>query len=135
MVFSVPGATTVRTVLLASLASTGIHYTHNFVAAEDYPPVGVLGSAHAYQVGVLVSWPLLTAIGLYGYRRYLAGDHRQAGAALMAYSATGISTIFHFAGGNPDIPPLFYATIFTDFLTGVAVLVIALRLWMGRESG
>jgi hypothetical protein len=32
------------------------------------------------------------------------------------------STIGHFLGPSPDIPPFFFVTIFTDFLTGAAML-------------
>ena len=38
------------------------------------------------------------------------------------YSILGISTIGHFLGASPDIPAFFFATIFTDFFTGAAML-------------
>lgn len=37
-----------------------------------------------------------------------------------------ISTIGHFLAPAPDIPPFFFVTIFTDFLTGMAMLVFGL---------
>jgi hypothetical protein len=115
-------------VLLAlGIVSTAIHYTHNFVMAEMYPP----GNVSATRIGILVSWPLLTAVGLWGYRRHAQGRFRAARWALIAYSALGISTIFHFAAGVPQVPPFFFVTIFTDFITGLAVLVFALPVDRG----
>ena len=42
------------------------------------------------------------------------------------YSLTGLVTLGHFIYGNPKIPAFFYATLFTDALTGLAVLAFAL---------
>jgi hypothetical protein len=108
-----------RALLAFSIASTALHYTHNFVAASDYPGAG--GSAAA-QVGIIVLWPALTAIGLLGYRLYAQGRRYPAHVCLAIYSVTGISTLGHFLSGSPDIPPFFYATIFTDGLAGFAML-------------
>jgi RsiW-degrading membrane proteinase PrsW (M82 family) len=112
-------------ILAASIVSTGLHYTHNFIAIDSYPDGPVSGAVT--QVAILLSWPLLTAIGLLGYRFYVAGRLPQAHACLIAYSFTGISTLGHFIYGSPDIPAFFYGTIFTDALTGFAVLAFALR--------
>ncbi|HVA20150.1 MAG TPA: hypothetical protein VMU55_08240 [Solirubrobacteraceae bacterium] len=51
---------------------------------------------------------------------------REAHVCLAVYSITGIVTLGHFIYGNPKIPALFYATLFTDFLTGLAVLSFVL---------
>jgi hypothetical protein len=118
--------TALRWILAAGIVSTGIHYAHNFVMVDHYPgPHGLMYTLT--RVAIVVSWPLLTAIGVVGYRRYAAGRVREARACLRAYSALGIVTIGHFLYGNPHIPALFYATIFTDAVTGFAVLVFALR--------
>jgi hypothetical protein len=50
---------------------------------------------------------------------------------LVAYAMLGFTTLGHFLGGNPDIPPLFYATLFTDFLAGSALL--AFVAWTFRQ--
>jgi hypothetical protein len=102
-----PHVTLLRFLLAASIASTAIHYTHNFVMASMYPP-------------------LLTGLALWGYAKYVAGNLRAAGRAFIAYSYLGISTIGHFLGPTPDIPPFFFVTIFTDFLTGTAMLVFGI---------
>jgi hypothetical protein len=112
-----------RILLAAAIISSAIHYTHNFVMASMYPPLPPLfPNALAFQIGIAIAWPLLTGVGIWGYAQYAAGNLRQAGWALVIYSIVGISTIGHFLGPSPDIPPFFFVTIFTDFLTGTAML-------------
>jgi hypothetical protein len=122
------GLTVLRVILAFSVLSTLSHYIHNFVAIDEYPPGPIPDGAT--QVLIVLSWPLLTAIGLWGYREYAAGRLRHARGALVAYSFTGLITIGHFTSGNPDIPAFFYATIFTDFIAGVSVL--AFVAWFSR---
>lgn len=118
-----------RWVLAAGILSTAIHYTHNFIAVDRYPGPG--GSFHTVvRVAIVIAWPLLTAIGLLGYRRYREGRYREARVALVTYSITGISTPGHFLYGDPKIPAFFYATLFTDALTGLSVL--AFLAWSAR---
>jgi hypothetical protein len=74
------------------------------------------------QVLIVLSWPLLTAIGLYGYRLYTRGRFRDAHVHLLIYSLTGLITPLHFVYGSPDIPAFWYATIFTDFLAGASII-------------
>ena len=106
-----------RALLAFSIASTAAHYSHNFVEIDSYPGGGV-----GQQMLILVSWPLLTAIGIYGYRLYVRGRRREAHACLAIYSLAGLVTPGHFLAGEPDIPAFFYATIFTDFLAGASIL-------------
>ena len=117
-----PGLTALRVIIAANLLSTAVHYTHNFAMASMYPPVPVVfPTALSYQVGIAIFWPLLTALGLWGYRLYKEGNTRRSRPLLVAYSMLGFTTLGHFLGGNPDIPPLFYVTLFTDFLAGSAL--------------
>ena len=118
------GLTALKVILAAGILSTAIHYTHNFVAVSHYP-----GPKDLYtftRVAIVISWPLLTWIGLMGYRRYREGRYREAHVCLAVYSITGIVTLGHFIYGNPKIPAFFYATLFTDFLTGMAALSFVL---------
>ena len=116
-----------RVLLGLAIASTATHYSHNFVMAEMYPPLPPLfPNELAFRVGIAVAWPLLTAVALWGYGQYVDGHMRRAGWAFIAYSPLGITTVGHFLGGNPDIPTFFYVTIFTDFLTGVAMLIFGI---------
>jgi hypothetical protein len=114
------GLTALKVILAAGILSTAIHYTHNFVAVSHYP--GPKDLYTVTRVAIVISWPLLTWIGLMGYRRYREGRYREAHLSLATYSITGLVTLGHFIYGNPKVPALFYATLFTDFLTGLAVL-------------
>jgi hypothetical protein len=80
------------------------------VAVSHYP--GPKDLQTPTRVAIVVAWPLLTWIGLTGYRRYREGRYREAHIALAVYSITGISTPGHFIYGNPRIPAFFYATLF-----------------------
>jgi hypothetical protein len=112
-----------RLLLAASIASTAVHYSHNFVAAGQYPTLPPLfPSELAFRIGIAIAWPLLTAVGLWGYREYANGHLRRAGWAFIAYSVLGGSTLGHFLGATPEIPAFFFLTIFTDFITGTAML-------------
>lgn len=114
-----------KALLGASIISTAIHYTHNFIYASHYPgPHGAWDTI--VRVAIVVAWPLLTAIGLLGYRRFAEARWQEARVALATYSITGLVTPFHFVYGAVHIPPFFYATLFTDGLTGLAVLAFAL---------
>jgi hypothetical protein len=124
------GLGVLRAILAFSVLSTLAHYSHNFFEVDQYP--NSLVSDSVTQVLTLISWPLLTAIGIWGYRQYAAGRFRQARGALVAYSFTGLITPGHFLSGNPDIPAFFYATIFTDFVAGVAVLTFV--VWSARRE-
>ncbi|HEY7829466.1 MAG TPA: hypothetical protein VIC06_02750 [Solirubrobacteraceae bacterium] len=117
--------TVLKTILAASILSTAIHYTHNFIAVDQYP--GPKGSFYTVvRVAIVVAWPLLTWIGLMGYRRYREGRYREAHVCLVVYSFTGLATMGHFLYGNPQIPGFFYATLFTDAIAGLAVLAFVL---------
>jgi hypothetical protein len=106
-----------RALLAFSILSTASHYSHNFVQMDKYP-----GGGPVVRVLIVLSWPLLTAIGLYGYRLYAQGRLRDAHVHLLIYSFTGLITPLHFLYGSPDIPAFWYATIFTDFLAGASIV-------------
>jgi hypothetical protein len=126
------GRALLRTILGFAIVSTGLHYTHNFVEIDQYPDG--LGSGDAVQPAILVSWPLLTAIGLYGYRLYAQGRFGPAHACLLAYSLLGLTTPGHFLDGSPDVGTLWYATIFTDGLAGLALVAFIAWSALGRRD-
>ena len=74
-----------RGLLAFSILSTASHYSHNFVEMDSYP-----GGGPVIQVLIVLSWPILTAIGLYGYRLYVQGRYRDAHIHLLIYSFTGL---------------------------------------------
>ncbi|MSO41049.1 MAG: hypothetical protein EXQ70_04010 [Solirubrobacterales bacterium] len=110
-----------KAIVAFSVVSTTLHYTHNFVAIDRYPADLVPGPVT--QVAIIVSWPLFTAIGLYGYRLYSERRYSTAHVCLLVYSMLGITTVGHFLDGSPDIAAFWYGTIFTDFLAGTALVV------------
>lgn len=114
-------------ILCFSILSTGTHYAHNFVRMDDYP-----GGGPAVKLAILLSWPLLTAIGVYGYRLYAAGRFREAHIPLLLYAPLGLVTPAHFLYGDPDIPAFFYVTIFTDGIAGLAVMGFV--AWSARRQ-
>jgi hypothetical protein len=125
------GTTALKGILAASVLSTAVHYTHNFIAVSHYPGPG--GAFYTVvRLAIVVAWPLLTAIGLIGYRRYRERRDGEARVCLAVYSLTGLATIGHFIYGNPKIPAFFYATLFTDALAGLAVL--AFVLWSTKAD-
>lgn len=122
-----PHPALLRVFLAAAIVSSAIHYTHNFVMASMYPPLPpMFPNALAFRIGIAIAWPALTALALWGYTRYVAGQTRSAGWAFIIDSILGVSTIGHFLGPSPEIPAFFFVTIFTDFLTGTAMLAFGL---------
>jgi hypothetical protein len=113
-------STALRWILGFGILSTGLHFTHNFVAIDQYPDDLVSGAA--VQVAIVLFWPLFTAVALYAYRLYAQGRYREAYPLLLAYSLFALTTLGHFLDGTPDIAPFWFATIFTDALAGLAVL-------------
>jgi len=119
-----------RWILTFAILSTGLHFTHNFVAIDQYPDSLVSGTV--VQIAIVVSWPLFTALALYAYRLYAQDRRREAHPLLIAYGFFGLVTLGHFLDGSPDIAPFWFATIFTDALAGLAVL--AFVIWSIRSA-
>ena len=118
-----------RWLLGASVVSTALHFTHNFVAIEQYPQSEAVSNT-ATQVAIVVAWPIFTAIGLLGLLRYTQGRLAAAHLLLAVYALLPLSTLGHYTTGNPDIAPFWYATIITDRLLGIALL--AFVVWSAR---
>lgn len=107
---------TLRLLLAAAVLSTAVHYTDNFVNVDDFPQPGWVDKPV-----VVVSWVLLTAIGLLGYRLYADGRLLPAHALLAVYSYTGLTSLGHYLYGTPE-PLLRNVSIVADGLTGGAIL-------------
>jgi hypothetical protein len=119
-----------RGLIAFSVLSTGLHFTHNFIEVDQYPD-GLVGG-EVVQLAILVSWPLLTAVGIVGYQIYARGQYRAAQPWLIGYSVLGLSTLGHVLDGSPDIAAFWYATIFTDFLAGATI--VAFVAWSSRPA-
>jgi hypothetical protein len=118
--------TVLKAIIAASILSTAIHYTDNFVQVNRFQGLGGSSDPTLIRVAIVLAWPLLTWIGLTGYRRYREGRYQEGHVSLAVYSLTGLSTFAHFLYGSPDLPPYFYATLFTDGITGLCVLVFVI---------
>ena len=125
------GSGALRAILTFAMLSTGVHFTHNFVKIEEYPkspiPDGVVRAA------IVITWPIALAIAIHAYRLYTAGDGRAARPWLVGFGAWALAALGHFTSGNPDIPPVWYATIWTDALAGF--LVLGFVAWSARSAG
>ncbi|MFJ8915524.1 hypothetical protein [Amycolatopsis sp. NPDC102389] len=116
------GLTALRPILAFTLLSTTLHYAHNVIRAADYPqiegiPVGVAATL------VAVAYFVFTAFGLAGYRDYLRGRYWRALAFLMVYSLSGLASLGHFLVAVPQIPAFWFATIYTDTASALALWV------------
>jgi len=122
--------TLLRWILGFGIASTALHFTHNFVEIDRYPDD--LVSGEVVRMAILVAWPLFTLIGLAGYRLYAQRSYERAHACLAAYAFFGLTTLGHFLDGRPDIAPFWFGTIFTDALAGLAMLSFV--IWSARVA-
>lgn len=122
-------------ILVTSIISTGFHYAHNYFEIDQYPDASWVSNSTT-QAAIVVFWPLLTAAGIAGYWLYSRRRYFAAHVGLAIYSLTGLATLGHFMDGNPDIGPVWYATIFTDALVGIAMLAFVgwSILTFGRDS-
>ena len=125
------GQAVLRAILAFAIVSTALHYSHNFIELDSYPGAG---GEDGIRPAILLSWPLLTAIGLYGYRLHSRGRFGPAYACLLAYALLGLIPPGHFLDGSPDIAPIWYATIFTDGLAGLAIVAFTSWSALGRSG-
>jgi hypothetical protein len=121
-----------RWILAFGIVSTGVHFTHNFVAIDRYPDDLVSGTV--VRVAIVLLWPLFTALAVYAYRLYARHRYRQAHPLLLAYSFFALTTLGHFLDGSPDIAPFWFATIFTDALAGLAVLAFTISSMRSQSA-
>lgn len=109
-----------RAILAFGIVSTGVHFTHNFVAIDEYPDSPI--PDWVVRTAIVVSWPIFTWIAVRAYRLYAERGIEAARPWLLWYAGWTLFSLGHFTEGNPDIPPVFYATIFTDVLAGLLVV-------------
>ena len=125
----VPGQLTLLVLLAATMVSTALHYTDNYVRVDDYPQPSVIPT-QVTQIAILVAWPLLTAVGLIGYRLYVRRRFFAARICLAIYALTGIVTLGHFFSGMPMVAWYWFITLFTDAIFGFALWGFA--IWSMR---
>ncbi|MGW4829484.1 hypothetical protein ACWEOG_18015 [Amycolatopsis japonica] len=116
------GLTALRLILAFTLLTTTLHYAHNVIRAADYPQIEGIPVVVAATL-VAVAYVVFTAFGLAGYRDYLRGRYWRALAFLMVYSLSGLASLGHFLVAVPQIPAFWFATIYTDTASALALWV------------
>ncbi|OUL20567.1 hypothetical protein BV378_29600 [Nostoc sp. RF31YmG] len=107
-----------KILVIASIISTAIHFTDNYLFIEQYPqPVWITASS------ISQSWLILTAIGITGYWLYKYRSFWLAYGCLSVYSFTGIASPGHyFYGTLSHFSAKMHLFIWTDGLTSLAIL-------------
>ncbi|WP_253274540.1 hypothetical protein [Nostoc sp. PCC 7107] len=125
-----------KILLIASIISTFIHYTDNYLFIEQYPQPAWITAPAVYQ-----TWLILTAIGITGYWLYKYQKYWLAYAFLFIYSLTGITSPGHYLYGKfSQFSAKMHLLIWTDGLTGLAILgfifwsAIILKNWWRKTS-
>ncbi len=124
-----PSTATIGFVVLASVALTAFHFADNYLSIETYPQPDWVTRAV-----VLVSWPVLTSLGLAGLWLHRRGRFALAHAFLLAYSYTGLSSLGHFLSGSPDeFTTRGLVSVLIDGAVGSAVLAVTLWSILARH--
>lgn len=107
-----------KTLLIASIISTGIHFTDNYLFIERYPQPNWITPPSIYQ-----SWLILTAVGITAYWLYQYRKFWLSYGCLLVYSLTGLASPGHYLYGSlSQFSAKMHFFIWTDGLTGLAIL-------------
>ena len=120
----------IRRVFVTALLLSVVHYIDNTVHFDDYT-----GGKKGFitQPMIPISWVLFTIAGIAGYRALTQGNRRLGSALLAAYSVSGLIGILHYTTVSPGDFNAFQNTfIALDFLAGLAVFVMAVRIAVSR---
>lgn len=125
-----PSLSVVRGTLTASVASTAVHYTDNYINIDEYPQPDYINHEM-----IVVVWILLTLLGVAGYLFFRDEKRVPAGIYLLLYSYTGLSSLGHFAFGSMgEFSTRMHLTIWLDGLTGAAVAICAVWVLIASPS-
>ena len=128
-----PSATTVRVVVLVTVALTLFHFTDNAINIDDYPKAG--WQPDWFATVVAVAWFLYTAVGIAGYRLYAQGRFGAAHAALIVYGYLVASSLGHFIDGSPsELTTHGLISVFVDVAAGTAVIGLAVWSLVARRA-
>jgi hypothetical protein len=120
----------VRRVFVTALLLSVVHYIDNTVRFDDYT-----GGKDGFVTRAMIpiGWVLFTAAGIAGYRALVRGNRGLGGSLLGVYSVSGLIGILHYTTVSPRDFSAFQNTfIGLDFLAGLAVFVMAVRLAVSR---
>ena len=122
--------TMVRRVFVTAALLSVVHYIDNTVHFDDYT-----GGKPGFitRAMIPISWVLFTIAGIAGYRALVQGNRRLGSSLLGAYSVSGLVGILHYTTVSPsDFNALQNTFIGLDFLAGLAVFVMAVRIAVSR---
>ncbi|GAX36413.1 hypothetical protein NIES3585_24440 [Nodularia sp. NIES-3585] len=118
MNLEVKGQKWLKILLIASIISTGIHFTDNYLFIEQYPQPDWITAPSIYQ-----SWLILTAVGITAYWLYKYGKFWISYCCLFVYSFTGLASPGHYLYGSLSrFSAKMHLLIWTDGLTSLAIL-------------
>ncbi|ACK71165.1 hypothetical protein PCC7424_2753 [Gloeothece citriformis PCC 7424] len=114
-----------KMLLIASIVSTAIHFTDNYIYIDQYPqPESITPSS------IYTAWIAWTVIGVVGYGLYKGQKFWLAYLCLIIYSFCGLDSLAHYLYGSwSDFSLKMHLFIVTDGLTGAAIL--GFTLWSG----
>ena len=124
--------TIVRRVFVVALLLSVVHYIDNTVRFEDYT-----GGKEGFVTRPMIplSWVLFVVAGIAGYHFLKQGNRALGGSLLAVFSVSGLIGIGHFTTVSPSDFSAFQITfIALDFLAGLAVFVMALRIIATRGT-
>ena len=128
-----PSASTVRWVVLGTIAVSLFHFTDNAVNVDQYPKAG--WQPEWFDVLVVIGWFLYTTVGVAGWRLYERGRLRGAHACLLIYGYLIASSLGHFLYGSPDeFTTHGLISVFVDVAAGLTVMAVAAWSILARRA-
>lgn len=107
-----------KVLLLASLITTFIHFTDNYLNFEHYPQPAWITPAGVYR-----SWIIWTVSAIVGFGLYQRGQFGWSYLCLVFYSFCGISSLGHYLYGHmSEFSPKMHFFILADGIAGFAIL-------------
>lgn len=124
---------TLRVLLAATVVSSIVHYTDNYIRFDRYPQDEPELVSRPL---IWSAWLVFTAFAVAGYVLYRRGQWRRAAVCLAVYSVSGLVSPLHYlSGALSEFDALQHVFILTDGLCGAAVLGFALWLYAERAPG
>jgi hypothetical protein len=130
---SPPSPSTVRLVVLGTIAVTLFHFTDNAVNIDTYPKAG--WQPEWFDIVVAVGWVLYSAVGVAGVLLYQQERFRAAHICLVLYGYLVVSSLGHFLYGSPDeLTTRGLVSVFVDVAAGSVVIAMAAWSILAQRS-
>jgi len=128
-----PSATTVRWLVLGTIAVSLFHFTDNAINVDTYPKAS--WQPDWFPVLVVAGWIIYTAVGVAGWRLYESGRFRAANACLLIYGYLIASSLGHFLYGSPDeLTTRGLISVLVDVAAGLTVMAVAIWSILARRA-